>query len=108
VAISGVLAATFLFVLALPVAYALLALFWRKTKPTFKSVYTLMAGAMGVATAMQFVWWIFQREMQGLTNQGRFYLLIGAVAAGWFGCKGILQTFNKLFRIELREEDENE
>ena len=107
-AISGFLAATFFSVLALPVAYALLALFWRKTKPTFTSVYTLVAGAMGVATAVQFVWWIFQREMPGLTNQGRFYLLIGAVAAGWFGCKGIFQTFNKLFRIELKKEDEDQ
>ena len=106
-AVSGVLAATFVFAIALPLIYAGLALFWRKTKPSYDSAYKLMGNAVAVATSLQLLWLVFFGErIQGLTGQDRFYLLVGAVAAGWYGVSGILKTFNKLFGVQLNEEEE--
>jgi hypothetical protein len=61
---------------------------------------------MGVATSLRLLWLVFFEEVPGLSNQARYYLLAGVVATGWYGCKGILQTFNKIVRVELQEEDE--
>jgi hypothetical protein len=44
--------------------------------------------------------------VQGLTSKDRFYLLVGAVAACWYGVSGILKTFNSLSGVQLNEEDE--
>ena len=67
-----------------------------------------MASGTAVATSPQLLWLVFYGErLRGLTGQERFYLLVG-VAAGWYGCSGILKTFNKLFGVELREEDEEQ
>lgn len=102
-AISGVLAATFVFALTLPLLYVILA-FIRKTKPSFDSVYTLMANAVAVTTTLRLLWLVFYDEKVQLAGQDRFYLLVGAVAAGWYGCSGVLKTFNKLFGVELQDE----
>jgi hypothetical protein len=44
--------------------------------------------------------------VQGLTGQDKFHLLIGAAAAGWYGCYGAAKTFNKLFDVQLQDEPE--
>jgi hypothetical protein len=105
VAISGSLAATFAFAIVLLFIYAGLALA-RKIKPSFESAYTLMGGAAAVATSLRLLWLIFFESVQGLSNTDKFYLLIGAATAGWFGCSGMAKTFNKLFDIQLEEKGE--
>ena len=106
-AVSGVLAATFAFAVVLPLIYAGLAIFWRRTKPSYDSAYKLMGNAVAVATSVQLLWLVFFVErVQGLTGQDRFYLLVGAVTAGWYGVSGILRTFNILFGVQLKEEDD--
>jgi hypothetical protein len=68
----------------------------------------LMANAAAVATGVRLLWLIFFESVQGLRDQDKFYLLVGAVAAGWFGCSGIAKTFNKLLGIQLKEEDKEQ
>lgn len=104
-AISGVLAATFIFALALPLVYAGLALA-RRIKPSFDSVYKLMSNAVAVSVSLRLLWLVFFDEEVQLISQDRYYLLVGAVVAGWYGFSGIAKTFNKLFGVQLQEEDE--
>lgn len=103
-AISGGLAATFVLVLALPIAYVFLAL-KRRIRPSFDSFYKLMAAGGGIAACGQLLWLIvFAEEVRGLTGQDKFHLLVGAAAAGWYGCSGAAKTFNKLYGVQLKDE----
>lgn len=56
---------------------------------------------------MRLLWLVFFEEVPGLSNQARYYLLIGVAATGWYGVKGILKTFNKLFKVDLQDEDKD-
>jgi hypothetical protein len=107
VAISGALAATFVVTLGLPLIYVVLAL-TRRIRPSFDSCYKLMAAGGSIAASGQLLWLIVMGErVQGLTGQDKFYLLVGAVAAGWYGVAGAARTFNKLFGVELQDEPED-
>lgn len=66
----------------------------------------LLSGFLNHAKSLRFVWLLFSGVASGLTGQDRFFLLAGAVGVGQFGCKGILQVFNKLDRIGLKDGDE--
>ncbi len=106
-AISGVLAATFIFAIALLLIYVALAL-KRRIKPSFSSAFMLMANAAAVATSLRLLWLVFFESVQGLADQDKYYLIVGVVATGWYGCSRILKTFNKLYGVQLKEEDEEE
>jgi hypothetical protein len=101
VAISGALAATFLFAIGLPAAYAVLALVWFKVKPTWDSAFKLMSNAVALAASFRLIWLVFFEEVSGLSSQAKYYLLVGIAATGWYGIAGILKTFNKLFQVKL-------
>lgn len=88
-AISGVLAATFIFAIALLLIYVALAL-KRRIKPSFSSAFMLMANAAAVATSLRLLWLVFFGDEVRLAEQDRFYLLVGAAAAAWFGVRGNL------------------
>ncbi len=104
-AVDSFLFSTFIGGIFLVLAYVAMA-FTQRKKPTFDTAFGLLAAAAGIVAAAKLLWLLsFSENLQGLTATDKFYLFIGAVAAGWFGFKRILGAFGKLLEVELEDED---
>lgn len=108
-AIGGYLAVGFVFALLLPAVYAALALS-RRIRPSFDSIFRLLASGVAIPASLRLIWLVFYGfdsvGTAGLSGQDRFYLLVGGAAALWYGAYGVATVFNKVLKVEFRDEEE--
>lgn len=103
---GGFFTVTAALAIILAAIYAVVALL-KGIKPSSGSILRVTASVTSIAAALRFIWLLtFGSDYAQLAAQDKFFLLIGVVAAGWYGIESVAKTFNKLFGVQLRSEEE--